>query len=389
MPTKYDSAIRRSGPHARAFGLAVLFLGSLAIAASAVWAAVTIANFEVEAGEDEINAYWETASEIGNLGFYIWRSESHDDGYGKLPLDVAPQEQFIPSEDFGMGYFYEFIDVQVTPGILYYYKVQDVPANGTTGDYVGPESAMIEPDTPTPTPTMTQTPIPGATATPLPEPSVSFWADKSSLDAEECATIQWQTQSVQTVYFNGTAVTGQGAQTCCPCETQTYTLSVTYQDGTSEDFTVQLTVSGTCQDPGPTRTLSASILATPTPPASPTPQMPTPVPASATPRPTQVEPTSNALPSSTPVSTRDPAGLLSPVMSPVDTPDAPPDLSEPPDAGPGDGAAAAPEDVDTQDGGFVVEGVNASRRIPPVLLVAAGFLGMGFLAGGIWLWRRG
>jgi hypothetical protein len=370
MPTNSDSAIRRPVPRTRAILLGLLFLASLAIAVSAVWAAVTIANFEVEAGEEEINAYWETASEIGNLGFYLWRSESHDDGYVKLPLD-APQEQFIPSEDFGMGSFYEFVDVQVTPGILYYSKVQDVPANGTTGDFVGPESAMIEPETPD---TATPTPIPGATETPLPEPSVRFWADEPSLDAGECATIQWQTENVQTVFFDGTAVTGQEAHTVCPCETQTYTLSVTYQDDTFEDFTVQLTVSGTCQDPEP----SLSVLATPTP-----------IPASATPRPTQVRPTSTVRPRSTPEVTRDPAGSLLPVTSPLDTPDAPADLSDPPDAGPGDGSVAAPDDVDSEHGGLVVEGVTVSRRIPPVLLVVAGLLGMGSLAGGIWLWRRG
>ena len=396
MPTNNDLAIRRPVTRPRAIVLGLLLLGLLAIAVSVVWAAVTIANFEVEPGEGEINAYWETASEIGNLGFYIWRSESYDDGYDKLPLDVNPQEQFISSDDEWLGSYYEFVDVQVTPGILYYYKVQDVPANGSTGDFVGPESAMIEletetppPDTATPTPTVTPTPVPGATETPLSEPSVRFWADKPSLDAGDCATIQWQTENVQAVFFNGTAVTGQGAQTFCPCETQTYTLSLTYQDGTAEDFTVQLTVSGTCEDPGPTRTLSASVLATPTAPASPTPQPPTPIPASATPRPIQVRPTSTARPRSTPESPRDPAGSLLPATSPLDTAVAPPDLSEPPDAGSGDGPAAAPDDVDSQDGGLVVEGVTVSRRIPPLLLVVAGLLGSGFLVGGIWLWRRG
>jgi len=385
MPTKSDSATRRPVTRTLAIVLGLLFLGSLAIAVSAVWAAVTIANFEVEAGEEEINAYWETASEIGNLGFYLWRSESHDDGYVKLPIDPPPPtQQFIPSEDFGMGSFYEFIDVQVTPGILYYYKLQDVPENGT-GDFYGPESAMIGSETATPTPMVTPTPVLGATATPSPDPSVRFWADELSLGAGECATIQWQTENVQTVFFNGTAVTGQEVHTVCPCETQTYTLSVTYQDDTFEDFTVQLTVSGTCQDPDP----SLSVLATPTSLVSPAPQTATPVPASATPRPTQVRPTSTVRHGSTPESTRDPAGSLLPMPSPLDTPDEPPDLSGTPDAGPGDGSVAVPDDVGSQDGGLVVEGVTASRRIPPALLVVAGLLGMGFLAGGIWLWRRG
>ena len=385
MPTKSDAAIRRSVPRRRACLLGLLVLGSLVIAVSAVWAAVTIFDFRVVPGEQEINAYWETASEYDNLGFYILRRESGGDAYEKLPLDVPPATQITPSEDELAGASYEFVDVQVTPGIRYYYLVQGVSENGSPGELVGPKSAIIELEIATPTPTMTPTPVPGATETPLPEPSVRFWADEPSLDAGDCATIQWQTENVQTVFFDGTAVTGQGAQTFCPCETETYTLSVTYQDDTFEDFTVQLTVSGTCQDPEP----SLSVLATPTSSVSPAPQTATPIPASATPRPAQVRPTSTVRPRSTPEAIRVPAGSLLPVTSPLDTPDAPPDLGEPSDAGPGDESVAAPDDIDSEDVGLVVEGVTVSRRIPPVLLVVAGLLGMGSLAGGILLWRRG
>ena len=112
--------------------------------------AVTIGGFTVEAGEQEIFVNWETASEVGNLGFYVWRSESPDTGYVKLPLD-APSEQFIPSDDFGVGAFYEFVDTEITPGVLYYYKVQDIPADGSPGEMVGPESAGIGLTTPDPT----------------------------------------------------------------------------------------------------------------------------------------------------------------------------------------------------------------------------------------------
>jgi len=373
---------RSSGSRVAVGGIAAF--GLLLIAAAAALAAVTIAGFEVEAGEEEIFAYWETASEIGNLGFYVWRSETHSDGYVRLPLD-KPAEQFIPSEDFGIGAFYEYVDVEVTPGITYHYKVQDVPADGSPGELVGPLSAALDPPTTTPPPD-TQTPEPTAThtPTPLPNPDVRFWAEPDHVDAGDCTTVQWQTENVQAVFFNDEAVTGDGGMAYCPCEDQTYVLSVTYLDGTVEDFSIGVSVTGWCEAPGPTRTLSPSLLATPTPPPQQTDEptsAPTPEPVIATARPTVVAVRRTLRPTAT---DDGPPGV-GPGKSSVDAPVSPAGLPATltPTPLPVSGGGAASSD------GALVEGVVVARRLPVWLFVLAGLGGVSLLGGGVWLWRRG
>ena len=230
----------------------------------------------------------------------------------RLPLDASPSEQVIPSlDDFGIGAFYEFIDVQVTPGIRYYYKVQDIPANGSAGEIAGPESAMIPPattpvpDTATATtappttaaPTSTSTPSPttAPTTKPTVAPAVNFWADAETVKAGDCTWLQWQVDHVQAVFLDGAAVNGQGAQTVCPCEAETHVLHVDYSDGSSEDFPLQIAVTGSCGS-GTT----SSILATPT--RRPTPKLaPTVAPATPTPQPSAVTLTARPTPTSRPV----------------------------------------------------------------------------------------
>ena len=231
----------------------------IALMATVVLAVVTITGFVVEAGDNEIFVNWETASEIGNLGFYVSRSESETAGYTKLPLGT-PSEQFIPSQDdFGIGALYEYVDTQVTPGVLYYYKVEDVPSSGGS-ETVGPLSAMIPlPGTNTPTmepPTVTLTPT----------PDVDFWADPTQVAAGSCSTVFWQTQNVRAVYFDGAGVSGEGAQAFCPCVDEMHVLRVQYRDGRSEDFPVTIRVTGTCGS-----TTRVSPLATPPVRSTPTP----------------------------------------------------------------------------------------------------------------------
>ncbi len=382
-----------------------VWLLSAALSLSSVLASVTIAGFEVEAGEQEVFVYWETASETDNLGFYVWRSENADSGYEKLPIGATESEQIIPSEDDGFGAFYEFTDEQVTPGILYYYKVQDFPASGSP-EFVGPESTGIDltsepttspPDTETPTATSTptlrptstampntSTPLPDSTSTPVPD--VRFWAEASSLAAGDCTTVQWYANNVRSVYFDGAPVQGQGARTFCPCENETHVLDVTYTDDASEQFTVELTVSGSCDE----STLPSSPLATPT-------LLPTvtPVPATATSEPT-VSPTALAetpFATATPRDRRGDTGAQdSPLPTPtlgnmfevaVDEPDAP-------------GAVAVSEGAESEDvgpqslsEGVVVEGLPTATRLPVgMLLVAAAVAGIGLMLGGLWLWKR-
>ena len=235
-----------------------------------VYAAVTLTDFSVEPGEQEIFVYWETASETGNLGFYVWRSEEADTGYEKLPLD-APAEQFIPSDDDGVGAFYEYMDTEVSPGVVYYYKVQDVPDDGSQGEYSEVRSASIvdeatPTDTPIPTATVTPTSTPEPDDEPGGSPYILFWASETTLNAGECATIHWQTENVESVYFDGEGVTGQGARTFCPCADEIHVLTVYLRGGGAEERSITLDTMGSCSR-------EDSPIATPSLAPSPTPSL--------------------------------------------------------------------------------------------------------------------
>jgi hypothetical protein len=133
----------------------------------------SFSGFTAVPGENEIFLYWQVPSEAGILGFYVWRSAGNTTDFKKLPTGGSASEQFIPANG---SKFYGYIDFQVTPDVVYYYKVQDVPDDGSEGEYSEVKSASIAEegatDTPTPTSTPTQTPTP--TLTPYPKPDLQI-----------------------------------------------------------------------------------------------------------------------------------------------------------------------------------------------------------------------
>ncbi|HOT89973.1 MAG TPA: hypothetical protein PLJ78_01310 [Anaerolineae bacterium] len=365
-----------------------------------VWAAVVIADFTAEAGANSITLRWETASETGNLGFYLRRSLSKNGEYIRI-------SDFIPSLDEGAGAAYEYVDPDVTPGVTYYYKVEDVPENGSQGSFSDPVWATVPLNptptfTPTPTPTATPTPTitptpfptsatptinptvtftPTGTATPTPQPTptpnpnVRFWAEKPNLAAGECTTLRWQTFNVRAVFFDNVGVAGDGARTFCPCADETHTLTVKYLNGVTENFVVTLSVSGVCATPLPgTSTwtptprplpsveLPATATATPVPGATPRPPVVATLPATATRPPTPATPSEAAtspVPYSTPV-------------SPILTPPPP-----------------TPRVAATL---VLVEGesraLSVDNALSVWLLLVGSIIGLGFIGAGTLLWKR-
>ena len=81
---------------------------------------------------------WETASEIDNLGFKIYRAEQIDGERIQINPDL------IPSMSPGSltGNLYEFVDITLAMDITNYYWLEDVDIYGKTGLH-GP--VMIEP----------------------------------------------------------------------------------------------------------------------------------------------------------------------------------------------------------------------------------------------------
>ncbi len=307
----------------------------LLLTAVAVYAAVTVTDYAAVWSGDAVRLTWETASEVGNLGFYVWRSESESGTYQKIAVRVPGNQpaEFVPGVGSEVGGTYEVYDDAVTAGHSYYYKLQDVPDSGTAGEFFGPFAPAAPPTAtpvpPTATATPTATPVP-PTATPIPPtatpaPSVRFWAEQTTVPAGTCTTLQWQTEHVQAVYIDGQGTLGVGAKTVCPCAAETHILHVLYPDGRGEDFSVALAVTGHCAAPATdTPTPRPSNTPTPRPTSTPRPTA-TPLPT-ATPRPTA---TPTALrPSPTPTATSA-AEQLSPLPIPP-TPTAPPSVTATP-----------------------------------------------------------
>lgn len=88
--------------------------------------AVSLASFQAEWIDNEVAVTWDTVSEINNLGFNLYRSETPDQ-VGEL---ITPQ--MIPSQAPGglQGFSYSFVDSDVTPGQTYWYTLGDLEMSG-------------------------------------------------------------------------------------------------------------------------------------------------------------------------------------------------------------------------------------------------------------------
>lgn len=101
-----------------------------------VWLATKV---ELSSFSSEITPFkgvtleWETASEVGNLGFNVLRSLSENGTYEKI------NDKLIPSSP---GRKYTFTDNEVRAGQRYYYKIEDVSTSGFKTQH-GPVLAEI------------------------------------------------------------------------------------------------------------------------------------------------------------------------------------------------------------------------------------------------------
>ncbi len=88
--------------------------------------AVELARFEAAAQEEGIVLEWETATEIDNLGFNLYRSTAADGAYVQLNAELIPTQN--PGAVFGG--VYTWLDEDVIPGVTYFYKLEDVDIEG-------------------------------------------------------------------------------------------------------------------------------------------------------------------------------------------------------------------------------------------------------------------
>jgi hypothetical protein len=88
--------------------------------------AVELAAFDVEAQGDDIVLSWQTATELDNLGFNIYRADSADGPQTRV------NERLIPAQGAGDvgGASYSFVDETAATGRTYYYWLEDVDVDG-------------------------------------------------------------------------------------------------------------------------------------------------------------------------------------------------------------------------------------------------------------------
>lgn len=100
--------------------------------------AVVLASFTAAPAANGIQVTWETASEIDNVGFDLWR------GTEPSGPSVRLNDSLIPSQNPGspQGFTYSWQDDTVTPGTTYYYWLDSVDMNGGVTRH-GPVSATV------------------------------------------------------------------------------------------------------------------------------------------------------------------------------------------------------------------------------------------------------
>ncbi len=88
--------------------------------------AVRLVSFAARGQAGSVLVTWETASEVNNLGFYLYRRPAGTQALTRL------NEHLIPSRAPGQGEgtIYSFFDEQAVPGVMYEYILEDVDLNG-------------------------------------------------------------------------------------------------------------------------------------------------------------------------------------------------------------------------------------------------------------------
>jgi hypothetical protein len=90
--------------------------------------AVDLIRFQAFPVGDGLQVEWETATEIDNAGFNLYRSDVAEGGYVQLNAGLIPSR--VPGG--AMGAIYTWLDGDVQPGMTYFYRLESVDIQGKT-----------------------------------------------------------------------------------------------------------------------------------------------------------------------------------------------------------------------------------------------------------------
>ena len=102
--------------------------------------AIDLVSFTARPRKAAIVLRWETATEIDNLGFNLYRAESPEGERTRLNASLIPSQ--APGSPVGAVYTWR--DTSVQPGVTYYYWLEDVDLHGHATLH-GPVSATMKP----------------------------------------------------------------------------------------------------------------------------------------------------------------------------------------------------------------------------------------------------
>jgi len=95
------------------------------LAAEAGPTAIGLLSFKATGAGNDVRVDWHTGHEIANLGFNIYRAPSKGGPYTKINSALIPGLNYS-----ALGKTYSFMDTDVSPGRLYYYKLEDIDVYG-------------------------------------------------------------------------------------------------------------------------------------------------------------------------------------------------------------------------------------------------------------------
>ena len=97
--------------------------------------AVDLASFSARGLDGAVELVWQTASELDNLGFQLYRAESSQGPYERITASAIPGLGSSPA-----GARYRYVDSRLVNGKLYFYQLEDIETSGRTERH-GPVSA--------------------------------------------------------------------------------------------------------------------------------------------------------------------------------------------------------------------------------------------------------
>ncbi len=84
---------------------------------------VTLSSFTANAKDGEVTLRWRTETEVDNLGFYIYHSESKDGPFVRVNDSMIPSAGNSPHE-------YKYTDEHIESGRRHFYYIEDVDISG-------------------------------------------------------------------------------------------------------------------------------------------------------------------------------------------------------------------------------------------------------------------